>query len=80
MRLPALTKDQEGLGKWLVRLVSWWAGVDYGPVAIAHYRRPFFGRNLRRCSRRWFERPRHWSRGEVELFAALVSRLNSCGF
>ncbi len=80
MRLEALIRDQEGLGKWLVRLVSWYAGVDYGAMAIAYYRRSFFGRHMRPCFRRHFERPAHWSRGEVELFAAFVSRLNACNF
>jgi len=80
MRLRALVEGQTGLGKWITRMMRWFTGVEYGPVAIAHYRRPFFGRQMGHCLREQFDRPHFWSRGEMELFAAFVSHHNECVF
>jgi hypothetical protein len=51
-----------------------------GPVLLNTYRKRFFGDNFVKFMNSEMRRPRHWSRGEMELFAAFVSRLNGCGY
>ncbi|MGH7490993.1 MAG: hypothetical protein ACREOO_01225 [bacterium] len=44
------------------------------------YRRELFGQHLATCFREGMRQAREWSVGEVELFAAFVSRLNECEY
>jgi hypothetical protein len=51
-----------------------------GPVLALSYRRDLCGKYLARCYQQGLRRAQEWSVGEVELFAAFVSRLNRCHF
>ena len=51
-----------------------------GPVLIASYNKPFFGDGWAPCMRQGMRRAAEWSVGEIELFAAFVSKVNSCGY
>jgi hypothetical protein len=51
-----------------------------GPVLIASYNKRFFGNAWARCMKEGMRGSTEWSVGEVELFAAFVSRVNSCGY
>jgi hypothetical protein len=51
-----------------------------GPVVIASYKKGFLGNPWALCMKEGMRRSTEWSIGEVELFAAFVSRANSCAF
>jgi uncharacterized peroxidase-related enzyme len=56
-------------------------GAELDDVGKASLRRPdFFGRPFLRLAHALLRGPSAWSVGERELFAAVVSRANSCGF
>ncbi len=51
-----------------------------GPMLVVSYRKEFFGDYWAPCMQEGMRRARHWTRGEVELFAAFTSRVNSCAY
>jgi hypothetical protein len=78
MRLRVLDSGHRLRGRmffWLMRAV---AGTEDAVAKTSLYRPSFFGRALLRFIRSAMRGPSDWSAGERELFAALVSRLNSC--
>jgi AhpD family alkylhydroperoxidase len=80
MRLRVLDSGHRLRGRmffWLMRAV---AGTEDAVAKRSLYRPSFFGRALLRFIRSAMRGPSDWSAGERELFAALVSRLNSCPF
>ena len=80
MRLRVLDSGHRLRGRmffWLMRAV---AGTEDAVAKTSLYRPSFFGRALLRFIRSAMRGPSDWSAGERELFAALVSRLNSCPF
>lgn len=80
MRLALLDHGHSRLQKaqlWLLRALS---GRALGPVLMMSYRRNFFGKHLARCLQEGLRNARHWSVGELEIFAAFVSGLNRCHF
>lgn len=68
------------LPRFLFRIVSRAAGHKPGPILLASYRKDFFGNPFAPCLDQAMRGARHWTVGEVELFAAFVSRLNTCGY
>lgn len=62
----------------LIRAVS--DGHVPGPILTMSYRRELFGRYLAACFQEGMRGASEWSVGEVELFAAFVSRLNECKY
>jgi hypothetical protein len=66
--------------KLILGLLKVMAGTVPGPVLLASYNKPFFGNGWAPCMKEGMRRATEWSVGEVELFAAFVSRINSCGF
>ena len=79
MRLPILEEGLRPLQKAQLRLVTA-LGLDPGPIVTVSYRRELFGRPFVACMSEGMRGSRHWSRGELELFAAFVSKLNSCAY
>jgi uncharacterized peroxidase-related enzyme len=80
MRLAILDNGQRLRARmflWLMRTV---AGSEDAVVKTALYRSSFFGRPFLRFVRLTMRGPSEWSAGERELFAALVSQLNSCPY
>ena len=68
----------------LIRLglefVRWQLGVYEGPTVALTYRPDLLGNELREYILRGMHGSGGWSKGEAELFAAFVSKLNSCSF
>ncbi|MEM7156351.1 MAG: hypothetical protein AAF799_26085 [Myxococcota bacterium] len=63
----------------VLSLARWWMGVDSGPPTAISYRPDLFGRDAIRYLQSAHASP-GWSRGELEMFSAFVSKLNSCSF
>lgn len=68
----------------LQRILLWcwktFVGEVPGPMLVVSYRKRFFGNQWAACMQEGLRRGRHWSRGELELFAAFTSKVNSCGY
>lgn len=79
MRLP-LEQGLRPLQKVALRLVKAMTGRASGPVLIASYNKPFFGNGWAPCMKQGMRGGTEWSVGETELFAAFVSRINSCAY
>lgn len=79
MRLP-IERRLRPVQKMMLRLLKGLFGAPPGPVIVASYNKPFFGNAWAPCMKEGMRRATEWSVGEVELFAAFVSRLNSCGY
>jgi hypothetical protein len=81
MRLQILEKGHRPLQKvvfGLLRAIS----KEHAPGAmlVLSYRRELFGKYLTACFQEAMRQATEWSLGEVELFAAFVSRLNECRY
>jgi hypothetical protein len=79
MRLP-LEEGLRCVQKLLLRGFKRIAGDAPGPVLIASYNKRFFGNAWARCMKEGMRGATEWSIGEVELFAAFVSQVNSCAY
>jgi hypothetical protein len=79
MRLP-LERHLRPLQKLALRVFKATLGGTPGPVLIASYNKAFFGNGWAPCMKEGMRRSREWSVGEVELFAAFVSRANACAY
>ena len=79
MRLPIEARLRP-VQKVVLRVFKAMFGDAPGPVLIASYNKPFFGNGWAPCMKEGMRRATEWSVGEVELFAAFVSRVNSCGY
>ncbi len=51
-----------------------------GPMLVVSYRKRFFGNQWAPCMQQGMRAFRHWTKGEVELFAAFTSKVNSCNY
>jgi uncharacterized peroxidase-related enzyme len=81
MRLKILETGHRPLQKVVlsfIRAVS--GGSVPGPILTMSYRRELFGKYLAACFQEGMRGAKEWSVGEVELFAAFVSRLNECKY
>jgi len=74
--LASLLSPVQRLSYFFVRLAT---GGHSGAVLMVSAGKPFGGL-WTRCMDEGMRQARHWSRGEIELFAAFVSKLNACGF
>ncbi len=79
MRLP-LEQRLRPLQKIALQALKALVGSAPGPVVIASYNKPFFGNGWAPCMKQGMRSATEWSVGEIELFAAFVSRINSCGY
>ena len=81
MRLRILENGYRPLQKLILRpLAALFEGQVPGPMLVMSYRREFFGQYLAACIQEALRGSKNWSVGEVELFAAFVSRLNACQY
>ena len=81
MRLQILETGHRPFQKVIlsfIRAVS--GGHVPGPVLVMSYRRELFGKYMAACFQEGMRGGKEWSLGEVELFAAFVSRLNECKY
>lgn len=69
---------------WPLRLALWVVrrktGMVPGPTLALTYRLDLFSRRLRGYILRGMRGDSAWSKGEAELLAAFVSKLNTCHF
>jgi len=80
MRLRILENGHRPLQKLLLALIRRHIGVVPGPVLTLSYRRQIFGRFFAACLHEGMRGAKEWRLGEVELFAAFVSKLNACQY
>jgi len=80
MRLAALTKPMHLRQRVRYALANIWGRRIPGPILALSYRRNACGRHLARCVQEALRGAREWSVGEIEIFAAFVSKLNRCEF
>ncbi len=62
----------------VIRAIS--RGKVPGPILVLSYRRELCGKYLAACYQEGMRQATKWSLGEVELFAAFVSKLNQCKY
>lgn len=80
MRLEALRTGHRPLQRLQLGLMKAMLGGVPGPVAVCSYRREWFGRHFAAYTQQAMRRATEWTVGEVELFAAFVSKKNKCQF
>jgi hypothetical protein len=80
MRLRILETGHRPLQKVFLVLIKRYIGAVPGPVLTLSYRREVFGRFFAACLHEGMRRATEWRLGEVELFAAFVSKLNACQY
>ena len=80
MRLRILETGHRPLQKFFLALIKRYIGEVPGPVLTMSYRRELFGRFFAASLHEGMRGAKEWRLGEVELFAAFVSKLNQCPF
>ena len=81
VRLKILDNGFRPLQKILMKLVGLPSGGFVpGPVRVMTYRREIFGKYWRACVQEGMREGKEWTVGEVELFAAFISKLNECEY
>jgi hypothetical protein len=80
MRLEILKSGHRPIQKIFLRIIRLAAGQVPGPVAVMSYRKEFFGKGLSLCFQEAMRRATEWTAGETEIFAAFVSKQNSCAY
>lgn len=80
MRLQILDNGHRPLQKLILGLLRAANGHVAGPILLLSYRRELFGKQMAPCFQEGMRRAAEWTLGEVELFAAFVSKLNQCTY
>ena len=81
MRLKILENDFRPLQRLIFYVMKRLSGGQIpGTVSVLSYRRELFGEHMAPYIRDTMLGAREWSLGEIELFAAFVSRLNECQY
>jgi len=81
MRLKILEEGFRPLQKAILSLLRAISGGKVpGPILVLSYRRDLCGKYLAACYQEGMRKATEWTLGEVELFAAFVSKLNRCKY
>jgi len=80
MRLAVLEKPTGPLQRIRFAFLRALLGEVPGPFLALSYKRSLAGKHLARCYQEGLRQAKEWSVGEIETFAAFVSRLNQCRF
>lgn len=80
MRLKILDRGSGLLQRAQYAAIRRLVGHVPGSVSATSYRRNFFGKHFARCVQEALRARGEWTVGELETFAAFVSRLNRCRF
>jgi hypothetical protein len=81
MRLQVLDNGHRPLQKVALKLIkATSSGIVPGPILVMSYRRQFFGKHLAASIQEGLRAAKSWTLGEVEIFAAFVSKLNECKY
>ena len=78
MRLSILENGYSTIQKLYMPLIKFSMGHIPGPIRILTYKKRWFGNHYARCLQEGMRQSNVWSDGELELFAAFVSKLNQC--
>ena len=78
MRLDILEDRKHWLSRMNLKMIKRSLGYVPGPVYLLTYRRKWFGNYFSDCLEGALRRSTEWTKGEVELFATFVSKLNQC--
>ena len=68
------------LQKLQLGMIEMLMGAVPGPIAVMTYRRDFWGKPMTDCFDEAMRKTTAWTKPEVELFAAMTSRSNTCNF
>lgn len=81
MRLTRLETGLRPVQKIILRIFKIiTGGLVPGPLLVLSYRRELCGKYLAACFQEGMREATEWSVEEVEIFAAFVSKLNSCQY
>ena len=81
MRLQILENGHRPFQKIILSVIRATSeGHVAGPILVMSYRRELFGKYLAACFQEAMRGATEWTVGEVELFAAFVSKLNECKY
>ena len=80
MRLQILHTGHRPIQKLFLGVIKLLSGQVPPPVAVMSYRKELFGQAMSDCFQDAMRQGKYWSIGEVELFAAAVSKANRCAF
>jgi hypothetical protein len=81
VRLTILEKGLRPVQKLVLAIFkTLTGGLVPGPLLALSYRRELCGKYLAACFQEGMREATEWSVSEVELFAAFVSKLNSCRY
>jgi hypothetical protein len=80
MRLAVVETGLRPVQKLVARVVRLLAGRLPGPIAAMSYKKELFGKALSACLLEAMRGSKSWTVGEVELFAAFVSKVNHCAY
>jgi hypothetical protein len=81
MRLRILENGYNPIQKLLLGVFKMFTGgMAPGPVLALSYHRDLCGKYLAQCYQEGMRESTEWSVGEVEMFAAFVSKLNGCRY
>ena len=78
MRLDIFENNRSWMEKLSLQIINLSLGHVPGPVHVLTYRKRWFGNYYTNCLQKGLRRSTEWSKAEVELFAAFVSKLNQC--
>jgi hypothetical protein len=80
MRLKVVDRGGGLLQRLQYAVIRRFVGHVPGSVSATSYRRKFFGKHFARCAQEALRAQGEWTVGELEIFAAFVSRLNRCRY
>jgi len=81
MRLAVLENGLRPVQKIILAIFrTLTGGLVPGPLLVLSYRRGLCGKYLAACFQEGMREATEWSVAEVEIFAAFVSKLNSCQY
>jgi hypothetical protein len=80
MRLRILESGHRPVQKLFLRIFKAISGLAPGPILALSYQRELCGKYLAACYQEGLREVTEWSVGEVELFAAFVSKINACRY
>jgi len=80
MRLNVLDHGHRWSQKLIMEIVRRLNGHVSDPMKVFSYRRNWFGALFCDCLEEGMRETREWTKGEAELFAAFVSKLNRCEY
>jgi hypothetical protein len=80
MRLAILEKGHSLPQRLIIGTLRTLIGSVPGPILTFSYHREIFGKQFAACLQESMRGKSEWSVGERELFAAFVSKKNSCAY